>query len=61
MERKQYQECIANLTQAVQTLLNENAALAAKYKETLRHEGEMDKNITEIETKLEKLREKLKP
>lgn len=60
MERKQYEDCIANLTQAIQTLLGENSALLEKQKLTLRHEDEINKKITELETQLEKLREELK-
>lgn len=60
MERKQYEDCIANLTQAIQTLLGENAALVDKQKEAFRHEGEINKKISELETKLEKLRDELK-
>lgn len=59
MERKQYEDCIANLTQAIQTLLGENAALVDKQKEAFRHEGEFKKKITELEAQLEKLHEEL--
>ena len=61
MERKQYEDCIANLTQAVQTLLGENAALVEKCKATEFNAQNLDKEITELETKLEKLRDELRP
>lgn len=60
MEREHYEDCIANLTQAIQTLLGENAALVEKHKVTEVKAQKLDKKITELETKLEKLRDELK-
>lgn len=60
MERKQYEDCIANLTQSIQTLLNENVVLEEKQKVTLQHQDENNKKITELETQLEKLRKELR-
>lgn len=59
MERKQYLDCIAELTQAVQTLQKANAALVGKQRDAEDKAHKLDEKIAGLEANLLKLREEV--
>lgn len=60
MERKQYIDCITDLTQAVQTLQKANAALVGKQRDAEDKAQMLDEKIAGLEAELLKLREEVR-